>query len=123
MCNVLKDKTKNISSPDKKNVLINVVLLPQKDCHDTYSFGSENRLFLNSTYLTQWQKGDLYTITTEAYQDLIDGIKMALGETVEFKEILIDKKKAEKLAGRNWKEWGFGLIWLKVEFNHGLQQI
>lgn len=123
MHNVIKEKVKNIISTEKKNVLVNVALFPEKDCLETYSLGIENRLFLNGKYLTQRQEGDLYTITNEAYQDLIDGIKMALGESVDFKEILIDKKKAEELAGRNWEEWGFGLIWLKVEFIHGLQQI
>lgn len=81
-----------------KNILLNVSVLPEGDDTD-YSIGIENRLYLNGVYLARYQQEDEdYTMTSEAFLDLIEGLKMALcGLT--YKEEIFDDARLQEIFG------------------------
>lgn len=58
----------------KKNTLLNVCVLP-KGHFDGISLGFENRLYLNGIYIARYNHGVDYTMTGEAFLDIISGLK------------------------------------------------
>lgn len=108
----------------KKTTLLNIVLFPDRSIPENdIPFGRENCIYLNGKYISRWSEDeyDDYTITWEAYCDIIYGIKMALPE-LTYRDILLDEAKLAEMFGEKWKEYEEnGSLWIRIERYMGLQ--
>lgn len=95
----------------KENVLLNVCVLPQGH-FDGVSLGVENRLYLNGIYIARYNRGVDYTMTSEAFLDIISGLKMAFPDIV-YKEELFDRDRFAQIGKERNSTWR--KRWIEIE--------
>lgn len=106
--------------------LMNVVLFPKEnDAGKTnIPYGSSSRLYLNGIYMCRFkEEHGNYTITWDAFSDLVNGLQMALSG-LKREDILFDEARLAEVFGEDLSSIvDKGLLWAKVEEYLGLQVV
>lgn len=98
--------------------------VPDKDRDpDDIPYGRVNHIYLNGKYISRWSidEYDDYTITWDAYCDIVNGLKMAL-TGLDYEDILLDEARLAEMFGEKWKEYEEdGSLLIRIERHMKLQ--